>query len=136
MPGEPFSRGKLAYRSPHAQRRAELAFLPIQTREQMPEECAVIAFIICTGLLRCIIQCLEKFDLQAGALRTELPLEILLDKIRPGLTNPARFSGPQESAHLIRRQPAYSIKARSLASFTEAECMAAISTGIRNRKDA
>ena len=49
-------------------------------------------------------------------------------QVRPGLTNPARFKGRQESDDLIRRQPAYSIRARGQAPHNEAECMAAIST--------
>ena len=54
--------------------------------------------------------------------------EVMAEQVRPGLTNPARFKGPQQSADLIRRQPAHSIRARGQAPFTEAECMAAIST--------
>src|SRR5712664_4238110 len=58
-------------------------------------------------------------------------------QVRPGLTNPARFKGRQESADLIRRQPAYPIRARGQAPLTEAECMAAISTCFnRNGKSA
>src|SRR5258705_13858318 len=58
-------------------------------------------------------------------------------RVRPGLTNPARFKGRQESADLIRRQPAYPIRARGQAPLTEAECMAAISTCFnRNGKSA
>ena len=63
--------------------------------------------------------------------------EVMAEQVRPGLTNPARFKGPQQSADLIRRQPAHSIRARGQAPFTEAECMAAISTCFgRSRKDA
>jgi hypothetical protein len=54
--------------------------------------------------------------------------KVMANQVRPGLTNPARFNGPRESADLIRRQPAYSIRARGQVPFTEAECMAAIST--------
>src|SRR6266478_4775742 len=58
-------------------------------------------------------------------------------QVRPGLTNPAGFKGRQESADLIRRQPAYPIRARGQAPLTEAECMAAISTCFnRNGKSA
>lgn len=52
----------------------------------------------------------------------------MAEQVRPGLTNPARFKGPQQSADLIRCQPTHSIRARGKAPFTEAECMAAIST--------
>ena len=55
----------------------------------------------------------------------------MAEQVRPGLTDPARFKGPQQSADLIRRQPAHSIRARGQAPFTEAECMAAISTCFR-----
>jgi transposase len=50
------------------------------------------------------------------------------NQVRPGLTKPARFSGTSESADLIRRQPAHSIRARGQVPYIEAECMAAIST--------
>src|SRR5215472_18567741 len=54
--------------------------------------------------------------------------KVMANQVRPGLANPARFNGHQESADLIRRQPAYSIRARGQVPYTEAECMAAIST--------
>jgi hypothetical protein len=53
---------------------------------------------------------------------------VMANQVRPWLTNPARFNGPQQSADLIRRQSAYSIRARGQVPYTEAECMAAIST--------
>jgi hypothetical protein len=52
----------------------------------------------------------------------------MAQQVRPGLTNPARFKGHRQSVDLIRRQPAYSIRARGQVPFNEAECMAAIST--------
>jgi hypothetical protein len=54
--------------------------------------------------------------------------DVMAKQVRPGLANPARFKGPQQSADLIRRQPAHSIRARGQAPLSEAECMAAIST--------
>src|ERR1035437_4584860 len=49
-------------------------------------------------------------------------------QVRPGLINPCGANGPQESAEVIRNQPAYSIRARDLASHSQAGCMAAISS--------
>ena len=54
--------------------------------------------------------------------------KVMAQQVRPGLTNPARFKGHRQSVDLIRRQPAYSIRARGQVPFNEAECMAAIST--------
>jgi hypothetical protein len=52
----------------------------------------------------------------------------MASQVRPGLTQPDRPRGPQQSAPLIRRQPAYSIRARDFLSQTQAGCMAAISS--------
>ena len=49
-------------------------------------------------------------------------------QVRPGLINPCGATGPQESAEVIRNQPAYSIGARDPASRSQAGCMAAISS--------
>ena len=54
--------------------------------------------------------------------------KVMAQQVRPGLTKPARFKGHRQSVDLIRRQPAYSIRARGQVPFNEAECMAAIST--------
>ena len=66
----------------------------------------------------------------------------MASQVRPGLTKPKSDTGPQKSEKVIRRQPAYSIRARDFASHTQAGCMAAIyscepkpkeSLGIRGR---
>jgi hypothetical protein len=49
-------------------------------------------------------------------------------QVRPGLTNPSFGTGPQQSVKVIRRQPAYSIRARDFASRKQAGCMAAINS--------
>ena len=49
-------------------------------------------------------------------------------QVRPRLTQPNGATGHQQSAEVIGRQPAYSIRARDPASHTQAGCMAAIST--------
>jgi hypothetical protein len=36
----------------------------------------------------------------------------MANQVRPGLTNPVWFNGPNESAAFLRRQPAHSIRAR------------------------
>jgi hypothetical protein len=50
----------------------------------------------------------------------------MASQVRPGLTKPHTVRGLQQSAKVIRRQPAYSIRARDFASHTKAGCMAAI----------
>src|SRR5580704_1791475 len=50
----------------------------------------------------------------------------MASQVRPRLTQPARYTGPQQSTGVIRRQPAYSIRARDFASHSQAGCMAAI----------
>src|ERR1039458_3454001 len=53
----------------------------------------------------------------------------MASQVRPGLAQPDRALGFQQSVLLLRRQPAYSIRAhRDFASPTQAECMAAISS--------
>src|ERR1700733_8423776 len=46
-------------------------------------------------------------------------------QVRPGPTQPTSSKGPQESEKVIRRRPAYSIRARDLESHAQAGCMAA-----------
>jgi hypothetical protein len=55
-------------------------------------------------------------------------LTVMAPQVRPGLTQPDTGRGPQQSEKVMRRQPAYSIRARGHVSHREAECMAAIST--------
>jgi len=51
---------------------------------------------------------------------------VMASQVRPRLTQPARYTGPQQSTGVIRRQPAYSIRARDFASHSQAGCIAAI----------
>jgi hypothetical protein len=52
--------------------------------------------------------------------------KVMASQVRPGLTKSEFNRGLQRSEALIRRQPAYSIRARDFASHTQAGCMAAI----------
>src|SRR5258708_23093127 len=52
----------------------------------------------------------------------------MASQVRPGLTQPDTPRGLQQSAFLIRRRPAYSIRARDLASHSQAGCMGAVSS--------
>src|SRR5258708_15829925 len=52
----------------------------------------------------------------------------MASQVRPGLTQHDTPRGLQQSAFLIRRRPAYSIRARDLASHSQAGCMGAVSS--------
>jgi|ERR1022692_4479965 hypothetical protein len=54
--------------------------------------------------------------------------KVMASQVRPGLTNPSFGTGPQQSVKVIRRQPAYSIRASDFASRKQAGCMAAINS--------
>jgi hypothetical protein len=53
--------------------------------------------------------------------------DVMASQVRPGSTKPETFPGLQKSDLLVRRLPAYSIRARGQAPINEAECMGAIS---------
>jgi hypothetical protein len=52
----------------------------------------------------------------------------MASQVRPGLTQPDTPKGLQQSAFFFRRRPAYSIRARDLASHSQAGCMGAVSS--------
>jgi len=54
--------------------------------------------------------------------------EVMASQVKPGSTQPKFNKGLQQSAILIRRRPANSIRARDIVSHTQAGCMAAINS--------
>jgi hypothetical protein len=55
-------------------------------------------------------------------------LHVMAHQVKPRLTKPDRAAGLQRSTYVLRRQPAYSIRARSTELRQQAGCMAAVST--------
>ena len=53
---------------------------------------------------------------------------VMAHQVKPRLTQPDRATGLRKSTYVLRCQPAYSIRARSLGLHQEAGCMAAILT--------
>jgi hypothetical protein len=54
--------------------------------------------------------------------------DVMASQVRPGSMKPETFPGLQKSDLLVRRLPAYSIRAHGQAPNHEAECMGAISS--------